>query len=135
MTALRPTPGRPEPDVLWQENSIKPGAASPIVSDGLIYTANRAGVLTIADAQNGHGLTKLRLQGSFWGTPALVGDRLLCPGSEGLLQVVRVSDAGHKAEIVGRIPLGETIQSSPAVSGGAAYLRSDQHLWKIGGAK
>jgi hypothetical protein len=27
---------------------------------------------------------------------------------------------------------GETILCTPAISGGALYVRSDKHLWKIG---
>lgn len=132
VTALRPTPGRDEPDVLWQENSLKPGAASLVAADGRLCAVNRAGVLTIADLQTGRSLAKLRLEGSFWGTPALLGDRLVCGSHEGNLQIVRLPAAGQSAaKVVGRVPLGETIQSSPAISGGAIYLRSDQHLWRI----
>jgi len=39
----------------------------------------------------------------------------------------------NQTKIIGRVPLNETIQSSPAVAGGAVYLRSDKHLWKIEG--
>lgn len=132
VTALRPTPGREQPDVLWQEGSLKPGAASLVAADGRLYAMNRAGVLNIADQQTGRSLAKLRLEGSFWGTPALVGDRLICGSHEGNLQVVRLPAPGQTAaKVIGRVPLGETIQSSPAVSAGAIYLRSDHHLWRI----
>jgi outer membrane protein assembly factor BamB len=133
VTALRPTPGRAEPDVLWHENSLKPGAASLVAGNNRLYAVNRAGVLNVADMQSGRSLGKVRLEGSFWSTPALVGDRLLCASHEGVLEVVRLSDEMNQTKIIGRVPLNETIQSSPAVAGGAVYLRSDKHLWKIEG--
>ena len=34
---------------------------------------------------------------------------------------------------VADLKLGGTILCTPAISNGSIYLRSDQHLWKIGG--
>ena len=65
------------------------------------------------------------------GTPALVGNRLYCVSQKGEGQVVEINPDGTKAEIVGRGQLEGTFQSSPAVSDGALYLRSDTHLFKI----
>jgi outer membrane protein assembly factor BamB len=131
MTALRPADGTSEPSVLWKAAKLQPASASPIVSAGRIYTINRAGVVVCADAASGEILSQVRLQGSFWGTPALVGDRLYCISQEGLAQVVEYSDEGRQGEVIGKGEIGETIQASPAVANGALYLRSDRHLWKI----
>jgi outer membrane protein assembly factor BamB len=133
VVALRPSPGKQAPDVLWKENSLKPGGASLVTHDGLLYLINRSGVLIVADAENGKSLSKQRLEGYYWGTPTLVGDRLICGGQDGGLIVTRVTDGGRKVEIVGRVPLGETLQSSPVVADHAVFIRSDKHLWKIVG--
>ncbi len=132
VTALRPLSGGDTPEVLWKEAALKPGAASLIAADDRVYAINRAGVLSIADANTGKLLGKTRLEGAFWSTPVLVGDRLLCASHEGVLEVVRVSDQGRKAEIIGRVPLGETLQGSPAAADGAVFVRSDKHLWRVG---
>ena len=71
------------------------------------------------------------MQGPFWGTPALVGNRLYCISQEGLAQVVEYSDEGRQGEVIGKGEIGETIQASPAVADGALFIRSDRHLWKI----
>lgn len=130
ITALRPG-GTAEPEVLWNVASLQPGAASPIFSDGRLFIVNRAGVLTCADAANGQVSWRVRLQGEFWGTPALVGNRVYCIGDKGASQVVEISADGRKAEIVGKSQLDGTIQCSPAIANGALYVRSDKHLWKI----
>lgn len=130
LTALRPSASG-EPEILWNVAGVQPGAASAIFSGGRLYVVNRSGVLVCASAADGQSLCKVRLAGEFWGTPALVGNRLYCVSQKGEGQVVEINPDGTKAEIVGRGQLEGTFQSSPAVSDGALYLRSDTHLFKI----
>lgn len=130
VTAVRPAVGATEPSVLWKAAGVQPGAASPIVHQGKLYAINRSGVLTCADAATGEIAWRLRLSGSFWGTPTLAGDRLYCINQEGVAHIVQLFP-DKSGEAVGQGQFGETIQSSPAVSDGALYVRSDKHLWKI----
>lgn len=129
-TALHPSAGG-KPEVLWNESRLHPGAASIVVADGRLIVINRAGVLSCASASDGKILSRQRLSGEFWGTPVLVGNRLYAINKDGAGQVVKISDDGRTAEIVGSGNLPGVIQSSPAVSAGALYVRSDGHLWKI----
>jgi outer membrane protein assembly factor BamB len=114
--------------IAWQENRLAPGAASPIVHLGRLYTVNNSGVLGCADAASGDIHWRLRLKGRFWATPVAAGDRLYLVNSDGLAQVVRL---GAQGQIVDESDFGETIQATPAVDRGAIYVRSDRHLWKI----
>ncbi|HTM54177.1 MAG TPA: PQQ-binding-like beta-propeller repeat protein, partial [Pirellulales bacterium] len=122
------------PKVLWNVPSLQPGAASVIVDKGKLYAINRAGVLVCANTSDGKILWRLRLEGEFWGTPALVGDLIYCVNQKGQTQVVKVSDEGS-GQIVGKNQLDGTLQCSPAIADGALYVRSDQHLWKIAASK
>jgi hypothetical protein len=61
----------------------------------------------------------------------MVGTRLNCISSAGAAQVVEQNAAATGAAVIGKGQLPGTIQCSPAVSGGALYVRSDRHLWKI----
>lgn len=130
-TALKPGSAS-EPEKLWNAATLQPGAASMIVEGGHIYFINRAGVLSCANAADGQVLWRARLEGEFWGTPALVGNRIYAVNQKGLGQVVQISDDGKKGEVIGKGQLDGTVQSSPAVSAGALYVRSDKNLWKIG---
>ena len=130
VTALRPKAGA-EPEVLWNVSSLQPGAASMIQADGKLYLINRAGVLVCASDEDGKVLWRTRLEGEFWGTPALVGNRLYAVNSKGVAQVVEVAADGKSATVVGKGQLDGEIQCSPAVSDGALYVRSDKHLWKL----
>ena len=108
-----------QPEVVWNAATLQPGAASPIAADGRLFLINTAGVLTCAKMADAQVRRRVRLQGEFWGTPALVGNRLYCISQKGAAQVVEVSDDGRRGEIVGEGQLDGTIQSSPAVSRGA----------------
>ncbi len=130
VTALKPAGGN-EPEVLWNAQNLNPGAASTIADDGRLFIINRAGVVNCASAADGKVLWRLRLQGEFWGTPALVGNRLYCISQQGKGQVVELGDGDDAGEIVGTGQLDGAIQSSPAIADGALYIRSDGHLWKI----
>ncbi len=46
---------------------------------------------------------------------------------QALVQVVRLGDKG---ELVGTTQIDPDVLASPAVSDGAIYFRTDQHLWK-----
>ena len=130
MTALKPRSDS-EPETIWNVAGLQPGAASPLIDDGRLFFINRSGVLTCASTADGQALSKARLQGDFWGTPALAGNRRFCFAQNGLGQVVEVSADGRHGEVVGGGQLDGTIQCSPAISSGALYVRSDHHLWKI----
>ncbi|MEW4530965.1 PQQ-binding-like beta-propeller repeat protein [Maioricimonas sp. JC845] len=130
ITALRPGQSNPEvPEIVWQEGSLSPGTASPLVHDESVYVFNRAGVLTAADVEDGSRQWQLRLKGPFSGSPVLAGGHLYAFNEDGLGQVVRLGDG--KGEIVSSHSFDETILCTPAVSDGAIYIRSDGHLWKI----
>jgi outer membrane protein assembly factor BamB len=117
--------------LLWKSSKLNPGAASPVVNAGRIYTVSNAGVLACGNASSGEVLWQLRLKGRFWATPVMAGDYLYFINSKGLAQIVQTGD--KKATVVSTYDFGEGIQGSPAVADGAMYVRSDKRLWKIAG--
>ncbi len=129
-TALRPSSSG-EPETIWNASTLQPGAASMVADAGRLLAVNRAGVLVCASMADGEVLWRVRLQGEFWGSPTLVGNRLYCVNFTGASQVVEISADGRRGEIIGKGQLDGAIQCSPAVSAGAFYVRSDKHLWKI----
>ena len=128
LSCLQLRTGQGVPELKWASPRLNSGAASPIIHQGRVYSMNRAGVLSCADAEQGELLWQLRLQGNFWATPVLVNGHLYCINDAGLAQVVRL---GPRGEVVSKSDFGETIQGSPAVGDNAMYVRSDQSLWKV----
>ncbi len=130
MTALQPS-GEGAPSQLWRSNQLSPGTGSPLVSGGRIYTINNAGVLNCGDIKDGKRLWQLRLKGPFSASPIAAGNYIYCVSEEGLLQVVDTQ--APEGNIVGKLELGagEVILGTPAISGGAVYVRSNGKLWKL----
>lgn len=129
ITALQPPKGSANSEVLWKGNKLGPGTASPVAYDGRLYTVNAAGVLIAADLKTGEEKWKLRLEGPFSGTPIVADGLLYIFNEKGVGQVIKLGDAS--GEVVGSNDLGEMFLCTPAVSGGAIYIRSDSNLWKI----
>jgi len=58
---------------------------------------------------------------------------LYCASREGEMVVVQASP--DKCKVLGRTPLGEGTQATPAVAGGRMYVRTEKHVFCVGGAK
>lgn len=130
ITALRPVAGSDStPEILWQRANLSPSTASPFFYRSRIFTVNRAGVLSCANAATGDRLWQLRLQGPFTATPVAAGGYIFLVNEKGLGQVVK--PGAKRGEVVGQGDFGDTILATPAISNGAFYVRSDKHLWKI----
>ena len=117
------------PEQLWQSSRLSPATASPLILGGKVYTVNRAGVLTAGDIKSGDRLWQLRLKGSFSATPVAAGKYLYCFNEAGLLQVVDTT--AKEGEIVGKLNLNDQILGSPAVGGGAIYVRTNTKIYKL----
>lgn len=118
-----------EPNELWKSGRLRPGAASAIINGNFIFAVNRAGVLTCASAADGESVWQQRLEGSFWGTPAIAAGHMYLVSQEGDLQVIELGS--KSATVVSTYSLKQTVQGSPAIASDAIYVRSDSHLWKF----
>jgi outer membrane protein assembly factor BamB len=114
----------------WDGAQIRAANASAVVHDGTLYTLNRTGVLAGFSAETGKptGL-KLRVGGSYWGTPAIAGQHMYFFAQDGTARVVKLGD---DAEVVHEHKFeDEVFLCSPAVTDQGLFVRSDKHLWKI----
>ncbi|MDG2123623.1 MAG: PQQ-binding-like beta-propeller repeat protein [Verrucomicrobiales bacterium] len=131
LTALE-LKGGSEFEKTWQKGNLGPGTASPVASKDRVYVISNAGVLSAAKVSDGEVLWKARLEGPFSGSPVLSGDRLLAVSERGgIVQLVDLT--GAEGTVIGKVELGETVLSTPAVSGGAVYVRTDGKVWKLEG--
>ncbi len=132
VTALDVEQGSGTPKLLWDSNKIGTSGSSPVVHNGLVYSVNRAGVLSCANAESGEVVQQLRLKGPVWATPVIADGHLYLISFEGLAHIVKLATtADGKATLVGTAEFGEKIQGTPAVANNAMFVRSDKHLWKI----
>lgn len=124
---LQPLPAPPK--LLWEKPKLNPDVASPVVLDGNLYVM-RGSMLVTGDTKTGEIQGQLRLKGSFSSSLVAAGGLLYCFNENGLAHVVR--PGGKEGTLMESSDLKETILCTPAIVGGALYVRSDRHLWKIG---
>lgn len=109
-----------------------PDAASPVAANGLLFLANNVGLAVCVDAATGKALWKERLAGAFRATPLVAGNKVYFFGKEGKTTVV---EAAREFRRVAESNLGEDMIASPAVAGGDLFLRTEGHLYRIGGKR
>jgi len=130
LTVLEPMAGDESPKQLWRSAQLRPGTASAVVLNKRVFTLNEAGVLTAGDVADGSRLWQLRLKGPFSATPVANGSLLYCVNEKGVMQVV--DTAGPEGAVISELDFKQTILSTPSISRGAVYVRSDGKLWKLG---
>jgi outer membrane protein assembly factor BamB len=121
--------------LVWQvERKRHRDVSSQILWDGLIYAADRSGVLSCHDSKTGRELfaQSLGTRKKSLASPVAVAGKLLFVLDDGETVVI---EPGRTLKIVGRNRLGGgqlDFNASPAVSAGKLYLRSQTHLYCIG---
>jgi outer membrane protein assembly factor BamB len=118
--------------VRWKYTGSTPDAASPAVARGLVFLATNAGLAVCLDSATGRELWKERLSQGFRATPLVCQDKLYFFGKEGRTTIV---EAARQFKVVARNELNEETVASPAVAGGELFIRTRQHLYRIGGPR
>ena len=122
------TPAAAEAKPVWRSTKLACGIASPLAWGDAVATINRAGVLTVAARSDGALRGQVRLAGSFWASPIVVGDTVVAANKEGATFLVSIVG---KPQVAAENQLPGTFTATPAIADGSLYLRSETTLWKI----
>ena len=114
--------------VLWRLKTHVGKYASPILVDGLIYTAAAESFLTCLDAATGEVIWTERVGGKHAASPVYADGRLYFFSQEGKTTVLR---PGRAYEVLATNQLEDGFMASPAVSGKAFFLRTKTHLYRV----
>ncbi len=105
---------------------------SPILYRGILYTCNNNGILTAYRAETGEQLSMIRLTAtataSFSASPIAADGKLYFASETGDVYILR---AGPEPELLAVQPMGETVMSTPAVSGGLMVVRTLNHVFGL----
>lgn len=114
--------------VVWRLKTRVGKYSSPILVDGLIYTAATESFLSCVEAATGEVVWTERIGGKFAASPIHADGRLYFFSQEGVTTVLK---PGRKLEVLATNTLEDGFMASPAASGGAFYLRTKSHLYRI----
>jgi outer membrane protein assembly factor BamB len=118
---------------LWSFDS-GPDVPTPVTDGVYLYIVRDNGVMFCLDARSGkeiYGRQRLK-PATYSGSPVLADGRIYVTNEDGLTSVVK---AGPSFEILAENDLGEYTLSSPAVSEGQIFIRTESALYAIGRRK
>jgi outer membrane protein assembly factor BamB len=108
-----------------------PDVPTPVTDGQYLYVVRDNGVMFCIDAKTGktiYGPERLK-PGTYSGSPVLADNKIYVTNEDGVTVVVR---AGPKFEVVAENDFGEYTLSSPAISQGQLFIRTDKALYAIG---
>lgn len=114
--------------VLWKLTSRVGKYASPLLVDGLIYTAAEESFVTCVDAATGQIVWTDRIGGKYAASPVYADGRLYFFSQQGTTTVLK---PGRAFEVLAVSTLADGFMASPAVSGKAFFLRTKTHLYRV----
>ena len=123
--------GQGSKGVAWAVAGAGPGMASPLLYKDLLYVLNqRGGTLACYEPKTGKELYKGRLPQArgFTSSPWAGDGKIYCLDESGQTFVVQ---AGREFKLLGTNKIDEMFWSTPAVAGGAVFLRGVDHLYCV----
>jgi outer membrane protein assembly factor BamB len=136
LAALRPRQDGGPPEVLWRTSKLRAGYASPVFHKGRLYGVGPV-TLNCLDARSGDEVWRLRVPGPVAASPVIADDKVYLVNELGVTTVLAVGDkpqvlATNRLYNAKTVDDRDRILATPAVAGGAIYLRSDRQLFCIG---
>lgn len=114
--------------VAWKISSGVGKYASPLLVDGLIYTAADESFVTCIEAASGKVVWTERIGGKYAGSPIYADGRLYFFSQDGTTTVLK---PGRALEVIATNTLANGFMASPAADGKAFYLRTKTDLYRV----
>jgi outer membrane protein assembly factor BamB len=116
--------------IAWGKLRGGPYMPTPILYGDYLYTCGNGGMVTCYEAATGKEVYKERLGGgTYTASPVAADGRIYFVSEEGQ---VRVLKAGPKFELLAVNDIGDVVMATPAISGGALFVRSQHFLFALG---
>ncbi len=114
--------------VAWKLKTHVGKYASPLLVDGLIYTAAEESFITCLEAGTGETVWTERVGGKYAASPIYADGRLYFFDQQGSTLVLK---PGRSLNVLATNKLDGGFMASPAASGKAFYLRTRTHLYRV----
>jgi outer membrane protein assembly factor BamB len=117
--------------VVWKLKTRVGKYASPLLVEGLIYTAAAESFVSCIEAATGDVVWTERIGGQYAASPVYAAGRLYFFSQDGTTTVLK---PGHTFEVLATNRLDAGFMASPAVAGNTLFLRTKTHLYRIEGS-
>ena len=117
-------------NIVWTKERSMPYVPTPLLMGQYLHVMNDVGIYSCVEPVSGAVLKTLRKGGNTYSSPVGIGERIYFFDDTGLCTVIRNSP---EYEVLAKNSLEELVQTSPAISNAAMYIRGERHVWKIAG--
>lgn len=114
--------------VVWRVTRGAPNKPSLLLAGDLLFMIGDSGIATCLDARTGEVVWTARVGGSYSASPVWSDGRVYFFSEEGKTTVIA---AGREFKVLAENHLDEGFMASPAIAGGALFLRTRTHLYRI----
>lgn len=114
--------------VAWKLNKGVGKYASPVVVDGLLYSASDESFVSCIDAATGQVVWNERIGGKYAASPIYADGHLYFCSQDGTTVVIK---AGRTLEVLAKNTLDDGFMACPAADGKSLYLRTKSHLYRV----
>jgi outer membrane protein assembly factor BamB len=114
--------------VVWKTKRNVPKKPSLLLVDDLLFSIDDGGVASCLEAKSGAEVWRERVGGNYSASPLFAAGRIYFFSEEGKTTVI---EASRQFKKLAENTLSDGFMASPAVSGGALYLRTRSHLYRI----
>ena len=120
--------------LIWEGFDGIPDTSSPAIYNGKLWLLEAYGTLTCYNIEDGSVVYSDSLQGEFYSSPTIVGDKIICMSrtDDGKYFVLNTGDT---FEITYEVEFGEAIDTSPAFADGKMIIRTANNIYCIGEEK
>jgi outer membrane protein assembly factor BamB len=118
-----------ETHVAWTLTKGGPTTPSLLLVSQELYMVSDGGIASCVDAMTGQVHWQERLGGDYSASPLHAAGRVYFLNEQGTTVVIKASKEFEK---LATNPLGERALASAAVSDGALFIRTEEHLFKVG---
>jgi outer membrane protein assembly factor BamB len=117
------------PHIAWSRMRGGPYMTTPIAYGEYLYVCSNAGILTCYRGDTGKEIYKERIgSGSYTASPVAADGRLYFISEQGTCRVVQ---AGPQFKLLAVNNMGDVCMATPALSGGALFVRSQHFLFAL----
>ncbi len=119
-------------NVIWkkQGRQSQNQMLTPVIKDGLIYTADTRNIMMCIDAATGAEVWAEHVRSNFNASPLFIDGNVWFFSVRGEIVVLK---AGRKYEITAQNQMDSGIWATPAVLRNSMIIRTEKYLYKIGG--
>ena len=110
------------------EEQMHRSIGTVVVHDGLVIAADLAGLIHCVDQKTGKPLWTYDTMASIWGSPVVVGDKIIIGDEDGDVVVLRLA---REREELGENTMDEAVYSTPACAGNTLFIATRTYLAAI----